>query len=67
MSTALDIQLQYLPKLPANKDHAIGCIGSGFIMADCQLVAYRQAGFNPAAIASRTPANSQAVRLITGK
>jgi predicted dehydrogenase len=39
----------------------IGCIGSGFIMADCQLVAYRNTGFNPVAIASRNRANSQAV------
>lgn len=35
-------------------DVAIGCIGSGFIMADCHLVAYRQASFNPIAIASRS-------------
>jgi predicted dehydrogenase len=56
-----DIKLDYLPKLPVNKELGIGCIGSGFIMADCQLVAYRQAGFNPVAIASRNRANSQAV------
>ena len=31
----------------------IGCVGSGFIMRDCHLAAYRQAGFNPVAIASR--------------
>src|SRR5215210_7119547 len=59
--TSLEIQLDYLPRLPQNLDLGIGCIGSGFIMADCHLVAYRQAGFNPVAIASRTPANSQAV------
>ena len=29
-------------------------IGAGFIMADCHLVAYRAAGLNPVAIASRT-------------
>jgi predicted dehydrogenase len=57
----LDIKLDYLPKLPQNRQMAIGCIGSGFIMADCHLVAYRAAGFNPVAIASRTRANSQAV------
>jgi len=28
----------------------IGCIGAGFIMADCHLVAYRDLGFNPVAI-----------------
>ena len=44
--------LDYLPRLPANKQVPIGCIGAGFIMADCHLVAYRQAGFNPVAIAS---------------
>ncbi|MFT2010120.1 Gfo/Idh/MocA family protein [Pontibacter sp. 13R65] len=61
MDTSLDIQLNYLPRLPQNLDLGIGCIGSGFIMADCHLVAYRQAGFNPVAIASRHRANSQAV------
>ena len=54
-------QLDYLPKLPKNKKPGIGCIGSGFIMADCHLVAYRGAGFNPVAIASQTYANAQRV------
>ena len=53
--------LTYLPELPERRDVPIGCIGSGFIMADCHLVAYRQAGFNPVAIASRTKENAQAV------
>ena len=47
------VQVDYLPRLPINKDTGIGCIGSGFIMADCHLEAYAQAGFNPVAIASR--------------
>ena len=54
------LDLEYLPRLPKNKDRAIGCVGAGFIMADCQLVAYRQAGFNPVAIASRTPQRTRA-------
>ncbi len=45
--------LEYLPRLPRDKSVGIGCIGAGFIMADCQLVAYRNAGFNPVAIAAR--------------
>jgi predicted dehydrogenase len=45
--------LDYLPRLPRRKDWRIGCAGAGFIMRDCHLVAYRQAGFNPVAIASR--------------
>jgi predicted dehydrogenase len=57
----LTLSLNYLPKLPKHKDPPIGCIGSGFIMADCHLVAYRKAGFNPVAIASRTPAHAQRV------
>jgi len=54
-------QLDYLPRLPKARDLPIGCIGSGFIMADCHLVAYRRAGFNPVAIASRTPAHARRV------
>jgi predicted dehydrogenase len=56
-----DIRLDYLPRLPEDKSPPIGCIGSGFIMADCHLVAYRRAGFNPVAIASRTPAHARQV------
>ena len=44
--------------LPNRKDWRIGCIGSGFIMNDCHLVAYNKAGFNPVAIASRTQINA---------
>jgi hypothetical protein len=46
-------QLDYLPALPRDRSPGIGCIGSGFIMADCQLVAYRDGGLNPVAITSR--------------
>ena len=53
--------LNYLPRLPRDKSPPIGCIGSGFIMADCHLVAYRKAGFNPVAIASRTLAHARQV------
>jgi hypothetical protein len=57
----LDLALDYLPRLPRRRDFRIGCIGAGFIMRDCHLVAYRQAGFNPAAIASRDRDHAQAV------
>lgn len=40
------------PVFPKRKDFRIGCIGAGFIMCDCHLVAYRDAGFNPVAITS---------------
>jgi predicted dehydrogenase len=58
---AIDTQLNYLPRLPRRKDWRIGCIGAGFIMRDCHLVAYRQAGFNPVAITSRQFDHAQAV------
>src|ERR1700688_2363623 len=61
--TAMPIvmDLNYLPRLPRRQDWRIGCIGAGFIMRDCHLVAYGQAGFNPVAITSRQFKNAQAV------
>src|SRR5262249_8525926 len=52
--------LDYLPALPRRRDFRIGCAGPGFITRDCHLVAYRQAGFNPVAIASRSPDHARA-------
>src|SRR5205809_2034465 len=57
---SLDLHLDYGPRLPRRKDFRIGCVGSGFIMRDCHLVAYRQAGFNPVAVASRHPESARA-------
>src|SRR5436305_8754325 len=56
-----DLTLNYLPRLPTRRDWRIGCVGAGFIMRDCHLVAYRQAGLNPVAIASRDPARAECV------
>src|SRR6476660_293467 len=57
----MTLSLDYLPRLPRCKDFRIGCIGAGFIMRDCHLVAYRQAGFNPVAIASRNSDHARTV------
>lgn len=46
------LQNATLAQLPQNKNYRIGCIGAGFIMSDCHLVAYRKAGFNPVGITS---------------
>jgi hypothetical protein len=56
----MTLSLDYQPRLPRRRDWRIGCIGAGFIMRDCHLVAYRNAGFNPVAIASRNPDNARA-------
>lgn len=55
------IELPWGPEMPGDRSVRIGCIGSGFIMADCHLPAYRGAGLNPAAIAGRSAASVQAV------
>ena len=39
----ISLDLDYLPALPKDKSLGIGCAGAGFIMADCQLVAYADA------------------------
>jgi hypothetical protein len=57
----MDTDLRHLPDLPKDRTPGIGCVGAGFIMADCHLVAYRAAGFNPVAIASADPAKARAV------
>ena len=57
----MPLDLDYLPHLPQRCDVPIGCIGAGFIMAECHLVAYRQAGLNPVAIAANTPGRAREV------
>src|SRR4051812_6017904 len=57
----MPLSLDYLPRLPRRRDWRIGCAGAGFIMRDCHLVAYRNAGFNPVAIASRNPDTAREV------
>ncbi len=56
--------LRIHPTLPQRKDWRIGCLGAGFIVADCHLVAYRNAGFNPVAIASR---NAETARKVAAR
>ena len=53
------MNLNIHPRLPRRMDFRIGILGSGFIIRDCHLVAYRKAGFNPVAIASRSPAHAE--------
>ncbi len=56
-----DLPLYQPPQVPRNRQIGIGCIGAGFIMADCHLVAYRAGGLNPVAIASRRPERAEEV------
>lgn len=59
-----ELALNYKPRLPRRLDWRIGCAGAGFIMRDCHLTAYRQAGFNPVAIASRREETARSVARI---
>jgi len=56
-------QINYFidPEMPRRRDFRIGCIGAGFIMRDCHLVAYKDAGFNPYAISSLSREESNAI------
>lgn len=56
----MGIHLRCTSDLPQNKSAPIGCIGAGFIMNDCHLVAYREAGFNPVAITAIDPGQAAA-------
>ncbi len=59
----IDLDMKIEPELPKKMDYGIGCIGSGFIMRDVQLVAYNKVGFRPVAIASRTPGHAKEAAL----
>lgn len=56
----------HLPILPTDRSPKIGCIGAGFIMADCHLPAYASAGFQPVAIASRNRETAEKVAASRG-
>lgn len=55
------MDLNIHPPLPKKRDWRIGILGAGFIVNDCHLPAYRKAGFNPVAVASRTRATAERV------
>jgi predicted dehydrogenase len=52
------VNLQHIPD-PPRKTYRIGAVGAGFIMRDIQLVAYRNAGFEIAAITSIPTSEAQ--------
>ncbi|MCG6157907.1 Gfo/Idh/MocA family protein [Rubinisphaera margarita] len=61
-----DYQLDIHPQLPQDRSVPIGCIGAGFIMADCQLPAYLDNGLTPVGIASRTKSSAESVAVRHG-
>jgi predicted dehydrogenase len=49
------------PPLPQSLSGGIGCVGAGFIMADCHLAAYYANGLTAAGITSRTRSRAESV------
>ncbi|MGV3725033.1 MAG: Gfo/Idh/MocA family protein [Actinomycetota bacterium] len=62
----IDLDLNHRPHRPSKSDYGIGAIGAGFIMRDCHLLAYQNAGFRRVAIASRTRASADAAAALRG-
>ncbi len=56
----------HLPMWPRRRDWGIGVVGAGFIVRDCHLVAYRDAGFRTLAITSRTESRAREVAELRG-
>ena len=54
MSAIETVSLNHRPHLPERRDMGIGIVGAGFIVRDCHLVAYAEAGFRVAGITSRS-------------
>lgn len=51
----------HLPEWPSRLDWGIGIVGAGFIVRDCHLPAYREAGFSVVGISSRTESTAREV------
>ncbi len=62
----IDSTLGHLPTMPARRDLGIGVVGAGFIVRDCHLVAYRDAGFKVVGLTSRTMATARDVAEFRG-
>jgi predicted dehydrogenase len=56
----------HLPEWPVRRDTGIGVVGAGFIVRDCHLVSYRDAGFRVIGITSRTEERAREVAELRG-
>src|SRR3954462_12207175 len=56
----------HLPEWPERRDVGIGVVGAGFIVRDCHLVAYAEAGFRVVGITSRTAERAGEVAALRG-
>jgi predicted dehydrogenase len=56
----------HLPEWPEHRDAGIGVVGAGFIVRDCHLVAYADAGFRVIGFTSRTADRAREVAALRG-
>jgi predicted dehydrogenase len=66
MSAIETASLNHRPLLPERRDVGIGVVGAGFIVRDCHLVAYADAGFQVAGITSRSIDKAREVAALRG-
>src|SRR3954468_24660233 len=66
MSNLDPLDLGHLAPLPENRDVGIGVLGAGFIVRDCHLVAYADAGFKVVGLTSRTLSTAREVAALRG-
>ena len=66
MSAIETATLNHRPLLPERRDVGIGVVGAGFIVRDCHLVAYAEAGFRVAGITSRSIDKAREVAALRG-
>ena len=52
--------------MPSRRDVGIGVVGAGFIVRDCHLVAYADAGFKVVGLTSRTESSAREVAALRG-
>ncbi len=58
--------LNHRPPPPRRRDVGIGIVGAGFIVRDCHLVAYADAGFRVVGITSRSIDKAREVAELRG-
>lgn len=61
-----DVLRSRLPVFPKRREVGIGVIGAGFIVRDCHLVAYAEAGLRVVGITSRTETTAREVAALRG-
>ena len=66
MSAIETANLNHRSLLPERRDVGIGVVGAGFIVRDCHLVAYAEAGFRVAGITSRSIDKAREVAALRG-